>query len=90
MHNKSRGWRSRSHEPMHTLAALRPGQEAMIAAIPDDRARAQAIRFGMGSGALVRCVTALPGGPIILSSGRQEVAVGRGLARLISVAEAAR
>lgn len=68
-----------------TLSALRSGERARIVDIPDERARAQAIRFGMGSGACVRCVTALPGGPVVLRSGRQEIAVGRSLARRIRV-----
>lgn len=71
-----RGW---------TLAGLRPGQQAVIDTIEDSVARAQATRFGMGAGALVSCVTTVPGGPIVLRSGRQEIAVGRGLARRITV-----
>jgi ferrous iron transport protein A len=64
---------------------MRAGDQAVIAGIPDDRARAQAVRFGMGVGAAVHCVTTLPGGPVVLRSGRQEIAVGRGLARRISI-----
>lgn len=68
-----------------TLAGLRAGDRALIAGIADDTARAQATRFGMGEGAQVSCVTALPGGPIIVRSGRQEIAIGRGLARRITI-----
>lgn len=71
-----------------TLAGLRPGQHAIIEAIEDTMARAQAIRFGMGAGASVSCVTIVPGGPVVLRSGRQEIAVGRGLARRIRIQEA--
>lgn len=68
-----------------TLAALREGESATIATIPDDTARAQALRFGVGEGATVECLNVLPGGPLVLRAGRQEIAVGRGLARRITV-----
>lgn len=77
--------RRRGPEGTDTLALLRAGDRATIESIDDDMARAQAIRFGMGAGAAVQCVTTLPGGPIVLRSGRQEIAVGRGLARRIRV-----
>jgi Fe2+ transport system protein FeoA len=57
----------------------------VIGVISDDCARAQAVRFGIGNGAHVSCVTKLPGGPVVLRSGRQEIAVGRGLASRITV-----
>ncbi|MHB1323860.1 MAG: FeoA family protein [Coriobacteriia bacterium] len=72
-------------EPGSTLAVLRPGQQATISEIHDDVARAQALRFGMGCGACVHCISVVPGGPLVLRSGRQEIAVGRGLARRIVV-----
>jgi len=68
-----------------TLAALRPGQDAVITRISDDIARAQALRFGMGVGASVVCTSVLPGGPVIVRSGRQEIAIGRTLAGRIGV-----
>ena len=68
-----------------TLGSLRAGDRAVITRIADDTARAQATRFGMGEGAQVSCVTTLPGGPVIVRSGRQEIAIGRGLAGRISV-----
>jgi ferrous iron transport protein A len=83
-----RGWRSARREDDATLASLRPGRSAVIGAIDDDRARAQAYRFGMGQGARVRCMNVLPAGPIVIRSGRQEIAVGRGLARRIGITSA--
>lgn len=71
-----------------TLAGLRPGQHATIQTIEDNLARAQAVRFGMGAGARVSCVTTVPGGPVVLKSGRQEIAVGRGLAQRIHIQHA--
>lgn len=80
--------RGQAAEKVRTLAGLRPGQHATIQEIEDSVARAQAVRFGMGAGARVSCVTAVPGGPVVLKSGRQEIAVGRGLARRIQVQHA--
>ena len=75
----------RSEEDASTLAALRPGGRAVIEDIECPQARAQALRLGMGEGATVSCITSIPAGPIVLRSGRQEVAVGRGLARRIRI-----
>lgn len=68
-----------------SLAMLRSGDCAVIESIADDHARAVALRFGMGAGACVRCVSATRGGPVVLSCGRQEIAVGHALARRIAV-----
>lgn len=62
-----------------------PGQELMITAIADDLARLQAIRFGIAEGSRAVCQTVLPGGPIVLRKGQQELALGRNLANRISV-----
>ena len=56
-----------------------------VAAINDESARVHALRFGMGEGARVACVTRIPAGPVIIKSGRQEIAVGHKLARHIHV-----
>lgn len=67
------------------LADAHRGDRLTILDIPDADARMHAIRFGMQEGAPVSCVTRVPAGPIVLRSGRQEIAVGRGLARRITV-----
>jgi Fe2+ transport system protein FeoA len=64
---------------------VRAGDEIEILRIDDEQARVHAIRFGMADGARATCVTRVPAGPIVLRSGRQEVAIGRGLARRILV-----
>jgi Fe2+ transport system protein FeoA len=68
-----------------TLADARAGQRFTITAVDDERARVTALRFGMAEGACILCVTRIPAGPIVLRSGRQEIAVGRELAKLIRV-----
>lgn len=86
--DRGRGHRHRfrggAEEP-GTLAALRPGATAVIGSIACATARAQAVRFGIGEGAVVSCITTVHAGPVILRSGRQEIAVGRRLARQIRV-----
>ena len=83
-HGRRTGF-GRTIEDVHTLAALRPGARATIEGIDCPQARAQALRLGMGEGATVSCITSIPAGPVVLRSGRQEVAVGRGLARRIRI-----
>jgi Fe2+ transport system protein FeoA len=56
-----------------------------VVAVGDDHARVTALRFGMAEGACVQCVARIPAGPIVLKSGRQEIAVGRELAKRITV-----
>ncbi len=75
----------RTAEEPGTLASLHAGDTAVIESIECPTARAHALRFGMGEGATVSCVTVVPAGPVVLRSGRQEIAVGRGLARRIRV-----
>lgn len=68
-----------------TLDQAKRGDKMIVTGVADDRARIHAIRFGMGEGACVQCVTRIPAGPIVLRSGRQEIAVGRELAKRITV-----
>lgn len=62
-----------------------PGQEFVITDIADDFARLQAIRFGIAEGAHAVCQTVLPGGPVVVRKGKQEMALGRNLASRIQV-----
>ncbi|MBS4022014.1 MAG: ferrous iron transport protein A [Dethiobacter sp.] len=70
------------------LDQVKRGQKVEICRIPDELVRAQAIRFGVGEGTVVTCAGKLPAGPVIISKGNQELAIGRGLARKIAVKEA--
>jgi len=67
------------------LSGVRKGDLLEIVSVDDDHARVQALRFGMSQGACVECITRIPAGPIVLKSGRQEIAVGRSLADRIRV-----
>lgn len=68
-----------------TLDQTIPGQAFTIMNIADQFARLQAIRFGIAEGARAICQTVVPGGPVVLRKGKQELAVGRNLARSIEV-----
>lgn len=68
-----------------TLAEARKGQHFTVTAVDDERARVTCLRFGMAEGACIQCVARIPAGPIVLKSGRQEIAVGRELAKRIRV-----
>jgi len=68
-----------------SLDCIRKGERIEIISVDDTHARVQALRFGMAEGACVECVTRVPAGPLVIKSGRQEIAVGRALARRINV-----
>jgi len=68
-----------------TLDALKSGERAEIAEVAGDTIRAQAMRLGIFPGVEVSCLTKIPAGPIVIGHGRQEIAVGRGLARRIAI-----
>ncbi|MDI6828353.1 MAG: ferrous iron transport protein A, partial [Armatimonadota bacterium] len=60
------------------------GYELQIIAVPDD-IRSQLVRLGISEGSRVVCLEKIPFGPIILRSRRQEIAIGRELAKQIEV-----
>ena len=68
-----------------TLDRVRPGEDLEVVEVDDDEARVQALRLGVCEGSDVSCVAKLPCGPVVLRSGLQEIAIGRGLARRIHV-----
>lgn len=68
-----------------TLADARAGQRFIVTGVEDAGARVTALRFGMAEGACIHCTARIPAGPIVLQSGRQEIAVGRQLAKSITV-----
>lgn len=68
-----------------TLDKAHRGQKIKITSLPDNLIRVQAIRFGISEGSVVTCQEIVPAGPIVIARNRQEIAVGRKLARLICV-----
>lgn len=68
-----------------SLDCVRKGDRLEVLSVDDDVARIQALRFGVSEGARIECVTRIPAGPLVIRSGRQEIAVGRELAKRIRV-----
>lgn len=68
-----------------TLDQVFRGQYVKIAEIPDAEVRAQAIRFGISIGSTAFCAEKINGGPIVLTRGKQEIAIGRELAKRIKI-----
>ncbi len=67
------------------LDQCRTGERLVVQSVEDELVRDMAIRMGLGAGAEVTCQAKLPLGPVVLSWGDQEIAVGRGIARRIQV-----
>lgn len=68
-----------------SLDRIRRGGSFTVERIADEHARITALRFGIAEGATASCITRVPAGPVIIRSGRQEIAIGRALARRITV-----
>lgn len=68
-----------------TLADVARGQTVRIQAIEAAEVRTQALRLGLGVGATAVCQTVIPRGPIVLARARQEIAIGREIAKGITV-----
>lgn len=68
-----------------SLDCARKGERFEVVSVDHPDARVQALRFGVCEGANVECVSKIPAGPLVIRSGRQEIAVGRSLAKRISV-----
>ena len=68
-----------------TLDQCVRGSEVQIVSINDPAHRDQLVRLGISGGARVVCQEKLPFGPLVIRCNRQEIAVGRKLARRIVV-----
>lgn len=72
-----------------TLDKGKKGMMIKVMNVPDELVRSQIIRFGIMEGTIVKCEEVVPAGPIIISRNRQEIAIGRSLARQITVEQVA-
>jgi Fe2+ transport system protein FeoA len=68
-----------------TLDKAKKGQVLRITGINNELFRIQAIRFGLSEGGVFTCREIVPAGPIVVSRNKQEIAIGRSLARNIQV-----
>ncbi len=67
------------------LSEVRKGEEVNVLEILDEMIRIQLIRFGIGEGTRLKCMEKIPFGPFMLRYNRQEIAIGREVARMIRV-----
>ncbi|MFZ5597826.1 MAG: FeoA family protein [Bacillota bacterium] len=67
------------------LDRARRGQRLRIVSLPDELTRARSMQFGISEGTEITCLEVIPAGPIVIARNRQEIAIGRNLARLIGV-----
>lgn len=67
------------------LTDVKKGEVVKIITIPNEEIRSQAIRFGLAVGELIVCEEFIPMGPVIVRKNRQEIAIGHGLAKEITV-----
>jgi len=67
------------------LARVKAGTRVRITAIPDRTVRVQALRMGLPPGSEAVVLYRIPGGPVILGCGDQELALGHALAASIEV-----
>lgn len=68
-----------------TLDLANKGQQIEIINIPDPNIRVQAIRLGIFEGSRLMCSEKIPAGPVILQNRMQEIAIGRNLAKKITI-----
>ena len=68
-----------------SLTEIRRGQQVRIRSIDGEVLRSQLIRFGLTEGSCVRCLERIPFGPLMIRLNRQEIALGREVARKITV-----
>jgi len=67
------------------LSEIKKGEEVNVIEIRDEMVRTQLIRFGIGEGTRLTCMEKIPFGPFMLRYNRQEIAIGREVARKIRV-----
>ena len=67
------------------LADIRKGQTVAIVSIDNDAVRTQFVRFGITEGSCISCLEKIPFGPLMLRHSRQELAIGREVAKNIVV-----
>ncbi len=71
------------------LSEVKRGQRVRIDRIEEEPLRTQLIRFGITEGSCIQCLEKIPLGPCLVRYNRQELAIGREVARKIPVREGA-
>ncbi|KJS14802.1 MAG: iron transporter [Peptococcaceae bacterium BRH_c4b] len=70
-----------------TLDRVKRGCLCRIISMPSEQVRDQCIRLGICEGETVNCCEIVPAGPVVIRKKRQEIAIGRALAKKIAVEE---
>lgn len=68
-----------------TLAEAKDGDWLVVTGTSDDDVKWQALRFGIGEGSVIQVQKNIPKGPVIISKKHVEIAIGRELAKSVTV-----
>lgn len=68
-----------------TLADAKDGDWVVVTGTADDDVKWQALRFGIGEGSIIQVQKNIPKGPVIISKKHVEIAIGRELAKNVTV-----
>ena len=70
---------------LETLARVPAGSMFRLSCVDDEIVRSQLLRLGLDPGQPLFCDFVVPGGPVVVKRGRQQIAIGRSLAERITV-----
>jgi Fe2+ transport system protein FeoA len=73
------------NDRVSTLAEAKDGDWLLFTGTADDDVNWQALRFGIGEGSLIQVQKNIPKGPVIISKKHVEIAIGRELAKSVTV-----
>lgn len=68
-----------------TLQNTKKGNSVIVLNLPDGEMKSQFIRLGITEGSTIKIYERLPGGTVVITKNRQEIAVGSELAKKIKV-----
>ncbi len=67
------------------LTEIKRGQSVQVVRICDGGIRIQLLRIGIGEGSRLECLEKIPFGPLMIRHNRQEIAIGREVAKNILI-----
>ncbi len=73
------------NDKVKTLAEAKDGDWLIVTGTSDNDVKWQALRFGIGEGSLIQVQKNIPKGPVIISKKHVEIAIGRELAKSVTV-----
>ena len=69
------------------LSNAKVGSTFEVVSISDEKLLSDAMRFGIEVGSRLQVIAKLPGGPIVIQKGEQQIAIGKDLAETIKIRE---